>query len=89
MLKRIHTKYSQRKRKPQEEQSTPALLSSALELDVGSFFFFSNFPIETQAAREVLMCSASSVALGSFLPTLFLMPVVSQGRVSLISNTSL
>lgn len=72
--------------KPQEEQSPPALLSSALELDGYSFFFY--FPVEKQAAWAVLLCSASSVALGSFLPFLFLMSVVSQGRVSLISNTS-
>lgn len=72
--------------KPQEEQCPPVLLSSAPELDGYSFFF--NVPGEKQAAREVLICSASSVTLGSFLPFLFLMRVVSQGRVSLISNTS-
>lgn len=44
--------------------------------------------MENQAAWEVLVCSASPVPLGSFLPFLFLMPVVSQERVSLISNTS-
>lgn len=75
--------------KPPEEQSRAALLSSALELDGYSLLaFFFNFPTEKQAAREVPICSASSAALGSFLPFLFPMPVVSQGRVSLISNTS-
>lgn len=61
--------------------------TAELSPELGWLFFF-NFPMEKQAAREVLICSASPVSLGSFLPFLFLMPVVSQGRVSLISNTS-